>query len=164
MASAKAEKRPIRRLTREIKAMIVTELACFSGPAEIRDLVEKEFGYRITHLSQIIYYDPTSAHTDLSDGWRKLFEVTREKYLKDVGRVPIMHKAYRARQLQKILDIESERKNTVGARDTLKQAAEEEGGVFTNRRELTGAGGKDLPVAALTVEFVQAPGKANADG
>src|SRR5207302_752693 len=118
----------------------------------------------IANPSVITYYDPTTAFgSAVGEKWKQLFEATREQFLNDVGRVPVMNKAYRAHRLQEILDKEMTRENTVGARDTLKQAAEEEGGVFTNRRELTGAGGKDLPIAALTVTFVE-PVKANGSG
>ena len=141
--------------------MIVTMLACYEKPSDVRDMIEKEYGYRITNLSTIVYYDPTTADTEVADEWKALFERTRERYMKDVARVPIMNKAYRAHALQRILDKEMTRENTVGARDTLKQAAEEEGGVFTNRRELTGAGGAPLPVAQLQVTFVE-PAKPNA--
>lgn len=162
MATAATPRPPVRRLTTPMKVLIVTELACYTKPSEVRDLIEKQFGFAPA-ITTIVYYDPTQADVQLGQKWRDLFEKTRKKFLNDVARVPIMNKAYRAHRLQRILDKEIERENTVGARDTLKQAAEEEGGVFTNRRELTGAGGKDLPVAQLTVQFVQ-PSKANVDG
>lgn len=163
MATETAPKKPTR-LTKDMKLMIVTQLAMFAGPSEVRDMIEKEFGYRISSLSAITWYDPTTTFgADCDPKWRALFEATRATYLTDVGCVPIMNRAYRARQLQRALDKEWTRENTVGVRDTLKQAAEEEGGVFTNRRELTGAGGKDLPATVLTVQFVE-PGKANGDG
>jgi hypothetical protein len=164
MATAATPKSPARRLTKEMKIMVVTELACFTAPSDVRDKVEKEFGYRIANLSTLGFYDPTTAQgEELGLKWRQLFEKTRATYLNDVGRVPVMNQAYRAHHLQRALEKEWARENTVGVRDTLKQAAEEEGGVFTNRRELTGAGGKDLPIAALTVTFVE-PGKANGSG
>jgi hypothetical protein len=156
-------RKPPRRLSKDMKIMIVTQLAMYTKPAEVRDMVEKEFGYRIPTINTIVYYDPTQADVELAKEWIVMFNKTRERFLKEVARVPIMNKAYRAHQLQRIHEKEKERENTVGERDTLKQAAEEEGGVFTNRRELTGAGGKDLPVAQLTVQFVQ-PSKANVDG
>jgi hypothetical protein len=119
-------------------------------------MVEKEFGFA-PPLTSCLYYDPTSrADVDLAPKWRQLFETTRASYLTEVSRVPIMHKAYRMHQLQRALEKEWDRENLVGVRETLKQAAEEEGGIFTNRREFTGAGGKDLPIAALTVQFVEA--------
>jgi hypothetical protein len=148
-----------RRLTKEMKVMIVTQLAMFARPSEVRDLVEKEFGYA-PPLTTIDFYDPTRVDTEVSQVWRALFETTRATYMTECARVPITHKAYRFWQLQRALEKEWARENTVGVRDTLKQAAEEEGGIFTNRREFTGAGGKDLPVATLSVQFVEAPGAA----
>jgi hypothetical protein len=147
-----------RRLINDIKVMIVTQLACFTAPAAVRDMVEKEYGFA-PPLTTVLYYDVTTAGSQVAPRWRKLFEKTRETYLAEVSRVPIMHKAYRMWQLQKLLEKEWERSNLVAVLAVLKQAAEEEGGVFTNRRELTGAGGKDLPAAALRVEFVQAAGR-----
>jgi hypothetical protein len=145
------------------KIMIVTQLACMETPSEVRDTIEKEYGIRC-NLSTIVYYDPTTAESRLGDKWKDLFDKTRAKFLTDCGRVPIMHKAYRARMLQKLLDVEIDRKNTVGARETLEQAAKEEGGAFTNKRELTGKDGAPL-AAGMTVRFVRpSDAKGNDDG
>jgi hypothetical protein len=148
---------PRQKLTREMKLMITVQLAMFNTPSKVRDMVQEEYGVKL-RLNTIVYYDPTTADSKVAKEYRDLFEKTREKFITDCARVPIMHKAYRARALQRILDEEFERKNTVGARETLEQAAKEEGGVFTNRRELTGKDGAQLPVAALTVAFVQPGG------
>ncbi len=43
------------------------------------------------------------------------------------------------------------------ASSLLKQAAEEVGGSYTNRRELTGKDGKDLPVPVSPVTIFQLP-------
>jgi hypothetical protein len=147
------------RLTKEIQIMIVTQLACYTRPSDVRDMVEKEFGV-VLPLTTVDYYDPSRVDTNVGPKWRALFAETRKQYMTELARVPIMHKAYRMHQLQRALEKEWSRENTVGVRDTLKQAAEEEGGIFTNRREFTGAGGKDLPAATVTVRFVDAAGQA----
>ncbi len=141
------------RLTKAQKIMIVTELACFEKATVVRDKIKAEFGIELA-VTSIKYYDPTiwGDDHDLAKKWRDMFEVARTKFLKDCARVPVMNKSYRARELQKILDMEIERQNTVGARDTLKQAAEEEGGVFTNRRELTGKDGGPIETLGLNLD------------
>ena len=47
--------------------------------------------------------------------------------------------------------------NMVLASSLLKQAAEEVGGSYTNRRELTGKDGRDLPVPVSPVTIFQLP-------
>lgn len=151
---------PRQKLTREMKARIVTLLAVLTPPSEVRDTLEKEFGVKVP-VTSIVYYDASSSETRLAKEYKDLFNTTREKYFKDVSKIPIAHEAYRLRKLQETLEREETRENTVGVRETLEQAAKEVGGAFTNKRELTGKDGSALVPTALTVNFVK-PGTGNA--
>ena len=151
------------KLTREQKTFIVTHLACMDSPSTVRDDFVKEYGVKLT-LQTIVWYNPeVDVGKQLATEWIDLFERTREQFINDTGRVPIANKAYRMRKLQQILDTELERKNTVGARDTLKQAAEEDGGKFTNKHELTGQNGSPL-MPSLAVTFVDPGTPGGSDG
>lgn len=144
------------KLSTAVKVRIVTMLASFERPSVVRDTIKKEFGVDVG-MTAIVYYDPETSGTQVAKKWCRLFEETRARYIKDAARVPIMQQAYRARKLQRVLDLEEERTNTVGMRETLEQAAKEQGGAFTNKRELSGANGAPVPLE-MTVRFVQPTG------
>jgi hypothetical protein len=140
------------RISKQLRLRITTELACFTTPSEVRDLVKREFGMELS-LSTITHYDGSLPSVDLSKGLREVFTKTRARFLEDCSAIPIANLAYRLRELQKLLEKEKDRENTVGARASLEQAAKEIGGAFTNKQEFTGAGGGPI---GLTVQFVSA--------
>jgi hypothetical protein len=135
-------------LTEDQKVFIVRELACFGSPSDVAAAVKEEFGVEITRM-QVRNYNPTQ--TDVAKKWKALFEATREAFLKDSASIGIAQKVYRLRELQTWYQWAKGKKNAGLAREILKQAAEEEGGAYTNRRELTGKGGKDLAAGVLAV-------------
>jgi Uncharacterized conserved protein (DUF2280) len=77
-----------------------------------------------------------------------LFDSTRKSFIEKVGEIPIAHKAYRLKELQKIYDKQESAKvqNFVEMRNTLEHAAKESGGMFTNQRVLTGKDGGAIAV------------------
>lgn len=136
-------------LTREQQVFIVTELAVYSRPSEVKAMLKARWDIDV-NISTITYYDPTTV-SECAKEWRDLFDEARAICLKHWARVPIMEKSYRARRLQKILDTEEDRGNTVGARETLEQAAKEEGGAYTNRREFTGKDGGPVQTSGVVL-------------
>ncbi|TWB61680.1 hypothetical protein FBZ98_1011025 [Rhizobium sp. ERR 922] len=141
----------------EVKTFIVQSLACFDTPSVVVEAVRKEFGATITRQS-VEGYDPTKkAGSNLAEKWRLLFEETRKTFLEDTASIAISHRAVRLRALQRMAEKAEGQGNMVLASSLLKQAAEEVGGAYTNRREITGKDGKDLPTPVSPVTIFQLP-------
>lgn len=145
------------KLDRDQQTFVVQALACFDSPAVVVASLKKEFGAAISPQA-VECYDPTKkAGRNLSDRWKALFEETRKTFLEDTAAIAISHRAVRLRALQRMADKAETSGNMVLASSLLKQAAEEVGGSYTNRRELTGKDGKDLPVPVSPVTIFQLP-------
>jgi hypothetical protein len=141
------------RLTDEQQGFVVQSLACFDTPAAVAKAIKTEFG--LTFSSQAIEaYDPTkAAGRRLAERWRLLFEETRKAFLEDTAQIAISHRAVRLRALQRMAEKAEGQGNLVLAASLMEQAAKEVGDSYTNRRELTGKGGKDLPAAGAVAIF-----------
>lgn len=145
------------KLRDEVKTFIVTSLACFDTPGVVAEAVKREFGETVTRQA-IECYDPNKrAGSRLSEKWRQLFDETRKAFLEDTSKIGISHRSVRLRALDRMATRAEERGNMVLAKDLLKQAAEEMGNAFTNRREITGKDGKDLPAPVAPVTIFQLP-------
>ncbi|RVG91747.1 DUF2280 domain-containing protein [Sinorhizobium meliloti] len=145
------------KLSEEVKTFIVQSLACFDTPSIVVEAVRKEFGETITRQS-VEGYDPTKkAGSNLAEKWKLLFEETRKTFLEDTATIAISHRAVRLRALQRMAEKAETQGNMVLAASLMKQAAEEVGNAYTNRRELTGKDGKDLPVPVSPVTIFQLP-------
>ncbi|MQU78405.1 hypothetical protein FB009_109178 [Sinorhizobium medicae] len=145
------------KLKDDVKTFIVQSLACFDTPSIVVEAVRKEFGKTITRQS-VEGYDPTKkAGTNLAEKWKLLFEETRKTFLEDTATIAISHRAVRLRALQRMAEKAETQGNMVLAASLMKQAAEEVGNAYTNRRELTGKDGKDLPVPVSPVTIFQLP-------
>lgn len=133
------------------KTLIVTRLACFYAPTEVQDELREVRNVEVT-LSQVQYYDPTQpSSSKLGKRWRVLFEQTRADFRREVERTPIANKAYRLRELQKIIETTRSPKLKMEA---MEQAAKEVGDVYTNRRNVALSGRIDW--AALTDDQIDA--------
>ncbi len=140
-----------------VKTFVVQALACFDSPAVVAKAVKAEFNVLISSQA-VEAYDPTKrAGQKLSQRFRLLFEETRKTFLEDTANIAISHRAVRLRALQRMADKAENQGNMVLASSLLKQAAAEVGGSYTNRRELTGKDGKDLPVPVSPVTIFQLP-------
>ena len=147
-------------LKEPVKIFIVQALACRDTPQEVADIVKQEYGIKIER-SQVALYDPTkAAGKNLSKKFIDLFNETREKFDEGLIDIPITQKFYRLKQYQKHL--EKNARNTVMSLNIMKQAAQDLGGQFTNKQEITGAGGGPLqsenvtPVTATNEQIRQA--------
>lgn len=129
-------------LKEPVKIFIVQALACRDTPQEVAELVKQEFKISIER-SQIAAYDPTKiSGKNLSTKFVDLFNETRKKFDEGLVDIPIANKHFRLRQYDKLLAKNS--KNVVMSLNILKQAAQDLGGQFTNRQELTGKDGEPL--------------------
>jgi hypothetical protein len=129
-------------LKEPVKIFIVQSLACRDTPQEVADQVLQEFGVKIDR-KQCQLYDPTKvAGKNLSKKFVELFNRTRADFDAGLIDIPIANKHYRLKQYQKHL--EKNARNTVMSLNIMKQAAQDLGGQFTNRQEITGKDGKPI--------------------
>ena len=87
---------------------------------------------------QVQFYNPErgGSHKRLAERWRNLFAETRRRYDADVASLPIAKQSYRLSRLQRMSEKAEDAGQTALAADLLKQAAQDRGGLFTNRRRL----------------------------
>lgn len=131
-------------LTGEVKVFIVERLACFEAPTQVQRAVKQEFGVDVS-LPRLTAYDPNKAAGQrLSKPLREVFVSTRKRFLEDTASIPLVHRPYRLRVLQRQLEKADATGNAAMVMQLLEQAAKEVGGMFTNRRELTGKDGSPL--------------------
>jgi len=136
------------RLEEAHKTYVVQQLACFRSPSEVCDLVKEEFGIEIDR-QQVRNYNPLQV--EVAAKWQALFDATRKKFLETQAEIGIAQQSYRLQELQEWYWWAKRKKNAGLAREILEQAAKESGGGFTNRRELTGKDGKELPAPTVNV-------------
>lgn len=129
-------------LKEPVKIFIVQALACRDTPQEVAEQVLQEFGVKVDR-KQCQSYDPTKvAGKNLSKKFIELFNKTRADFDAGLIDIPIAQKYYRLKQYQKHL--EKNARNTVMSLNIMKQAAQDLGGQFTNRQEITGKDGKPI--------------------
>lgn len=141
----------------EVKVFIINALAAFDTPSQVVAQVKEEFGLDLSR--QVVQaHDPTKfAGRQLAAKWRTMFETARKSFLEDVSAIPIANRAARVRALNRMAQRAEKQGNLKLAADLHKQAAEEMGNAYTNRRELTGKDGKDLPAPAAPVAIFALP-------
>lgn len=140
----------------DIQTYIVQALACFDAPSVVAADVKREFGIEITRQNVEVYDPNKRSAKNLAAKWKVLFEETRKAFLEDTSRIGISHRAVRLRALHRMAEKAEGMSNLALAAQLHKQAAEEVGGSFTNRRELTGKDGKDLPAQTAQI-VIQVP-------
>jgi hypothetical protein len=135
-------------LNKKQKVFIVRSLAVFNTPQETVLLVKEEFDLEVSR-QQVETYDPTKrAGKDLSTELKDEFELTRKDFLDTPQNIPIANLSVRLQRLEN--QYQKHGKNRVAALSILKQAAEDVGGKYTNKTELTGAGGGALQSENIT--------------
>jgi hypothetical protein len=146
-----------QKLSPDTQTFIVQSLACFDSPSTVVASVKTEF--EIVVSRQLVeMYDPTKrAGSRLGKRWKELFASTREAFLKDSSTIGITHQIVRLRALDRMAARAESQGNLKLAAELHKQAAEEIGGAYTNRRELTGKDGAPLPAVASAVTIFALP-------
>jgi hypothetical protein len=136
------------KLSEEARTFIVQSLAMFDTPSEVVEAIKEQYGVTIARQS-VQDYDPTIGKKP-AKRWCALFEETRRRFLEETAEIPIANRAVRLRRLQRMAFTAESRRNYPLAAQLLEQAAKETGGIYTNRRELTGRDGAPLiPEASL---------------
>lgn len=146
-------------LKEPVKIFIVQALACRDTPQEVTELVKQEFNVEISR-SQCQSYDPTKySGRNLSKKFVQLFHETRQKFDDGLIDIPIANKYYRLKNYQQ--QLERNKRNTVMTLKILRQAAEDTGGVYTNKQTIdnTSSDGSMTPVPALTPDLAKAIAK-----
>ena len=139
-------------LNKREKIFIVRLLAEFNTPTETVALVKEEFKKEVTR-QQVEGYDPTKrAGRNLSAELKAEFEATRKSFVDQPLNIPVANQVVRLQHLQRIIDRAG--KNTGLIMEALEQVAKEMGGLYTNRKELTGAGGQPLQVQAPVFNII----------
>lgn len=139
-----------KQLSDDIKKFIVKSLAVYETPSDITVSVKEKFNKTITRQG-VQSYDPTKvAGEDLSDDLKTLFFDWRKEFdEKEI--IPVSKKIVRLKKLGRYVEAFENFENYTAAAAVLEQIAKEEGGAFTNRRELTGKGGEPLQIAPVTL-------------
>ncbi|AXY61754.1 DUF2280 domain-containing protein [Acinetobacter sp. WCHAc010052] len=135
-------------LRKEVKLFIVRSLAQFNTPEETAKLVNEEYKNLSVSRQQCERYDPTKrAGKDLSAELKVEFEATRNDFLNKPQNIPIANLSVRLQRLEN--QYQKHWKNRVAALSILKQAAEDMGGKYTNRQEITGKDGESLKTTVV---------------
>jgi hypothetical protein len=134
-------------LTKLEKIFVVERLAMWEEPSEIALAFKEHFGKEIDRRQVWVYNasKPQLAER-MSAEMVALFHEVRKRFREETIDIPIANKAYRLRELQKQLERAKGRKfvNEKQLAEALEQAAKEEGGYYTNKRELSGPEGTPL--------------------
>ncbi|MBE2510548.1 DUF2280 domain-containing protein [Acinetobacter baumannii] len=139
------------RLNKRVKLYIVRSLATYETPSETARGVQEKFGITVTK-QQCEAYDPTKkTGQDLSEEFKTEFYRVRKEMNDNLSAIPIANIAYRLKRLQRFIDHEQFKENPVIVPSLLEQAAKEVGGLYTNRKEITGKDGG--PVQTVNSEI-----------
>lgn len=129
-SSSLAERPRADRLTDHDRTEIVTRLAMYDTPPQIVAALA-ERNVKITRQA-VAKYDPTRSFS-VSARWSTLFYDTRKRWISEIVKEPIAHRAFRLRKLQQIFEDASQRGELSIAASILEQAAKEVGGLYTNK-------------------------------
>lgn len=140
---------PIKRLPDIIKAVIVAKLACFETPTAVAEDIFAEYGVKVAPQVVEGYNPDRYAGRDLSLRWRSVFVATRKQHIEDQARIGTAHRNTRLSKLDRYVQRMEKSGNLVAAAGMLEQIAKEVGDAYTNRRELTGAGGGAIMTQAI---------------
>lgn len=142
------------KLTDEMRAFVVREIAGFSTPGQIAEMVNERFGVQISPQA-VEKYDPEK-NKKLSAKWAEHFKVMRAAWReKTEDMIPLANKFVRLRELTKLA--RRMEKNPLGQAQLIEQIAKEVGNVHSNKREWTGKDGGPMQfedVSAMTPEQV----------
>lgn len=122
----------MEKLPETIKRRIIEHLAAYRTPGKVAELIEMEFGVRLTPR-HVRAYDPTSLQFAAGRRSKEYFETARDRFDRDVAAIPIYYRAYRLHKLEELRKMAMAQGNVRLAMKALKQAAQEVGDIYTNR-------------------------------
>ena len=128
-------------LNSEQQYFIIQCFAAFKSPTEIVEAVKNEFGLTVSR-QQVWNYSPENPA--VAPKWKALFDERRASFIEKLDAHGISHKAYRIAELHDMARRARSSRNYPLAAQLMEQAAKEMGGLYTNKRELTGKDGAPL--------------------
>jgi hypothetical protein len=140
------------RLKHEHKIFLARAAARYMTPTDAAAAFRDEFGSEISKQLAEVYNPERAAGGKLADDLRKVFEEERRRYVEEVEAIPLASQAFRLNELTALYFKAKASKNYGLARDLMEQAAKERGGMFTNRREITGRGGGPIETHAVSLD------------
>lgn len=142
-------------LTPDIKLFIVTQLACFDSPAQVRTAVQERFGVEVTP-QQLQTYDPTTVTGQrMSAKLKEVFKETRERFKTEIQDIPIANQAYRLRVLDRLASRAADKGNAPLTAALLEQAAKEVGDAYTNKQKLEHTGKDGAPLVVAVKQYTR---------
>ena len=127
------------RITKKVKLFIVRMLPEFETPTQASKTVKEIFNVDVSP-QQCEAYDPTKrTGQDLSQELRDKFFEYRRIANEELEAIPVANRRYRLQLLQNL--VEKYPDNPVFIPKWIEQAAKEMGNQYTNKQEITGAGG-----------------------
>ena len=149
-------------LTGAQKFRIIDLNAAYNKPAEVMRVMQEEFPGIKLSKQQVDGYNPDHVNgRNLSAEHIELFHARRKFYRETIEAVPLSSPAYRLRVLQKIVDDPMQQMNARLMLDIVETVEKIEGGLFTNRRELSGPEGGSIPVSMFGSALDKIFGDAN---
>lgn len=145
------------RLPDEVRQFIVTQLACYERIADVRRAAADAFpdlpeGVRIDD-NRVRALDPTQARgQEMSPALKKLFWKVRNRFDKLAEEKLVGSLRHRLGVYDTVVARALSKGNEQIALQALKQAAQDKGGVFTNRRELSGPKGGPVETVSMSIE------------
>lgn len=118
-----------------VKGFIVKRLAAFESPSEVAAAVKEEFDGLEVSRQRVQFYDPTVGKPPAAK-WCKLFREAREAFINDIDGIPLAHRSYRLRELQKLLKSATVQRNPVLMKELIVEAEKIQGDLYTNRRKV----------------------------
>lgn len=147
----------VKPLPEKVKRFIVQQLACYERPSDARRAALEAFtdlpaGVEVTD-NRVRSCDPTTARgAGLSKALTELFWKTRRGFDEQAELVLVGQLRHRLGLYNAIATRALNKGNEQLALQSLKQAAQDAGGVFTNRRELTGAKGGPVETVSMSLD------------
>lgn len=133
------------KLSEEVQQFIVQAHACYRKTSLIRKDLKAEFDLDVPRQNILFYNPERGAKTKpLSQKWKDIFYATRKDFIEGKVRVGIASQTYRLSVYQRAADFYEEHGQFALAAEMAEKAAKETGGAYTNKREVTGEGGKPL--------------------
>jgi hypothetical protein len=137
------------KFSKQHKPFVVQCNARFMSPSEVTEAVQQTFDLSITR--QIVEaYDPTKVTgKNLSANLKSLYYETQREFISDLASIDVSHQAFRLRLLSEaIRQLKAKpHPNWILIAQLAEQAAKERGGMFTNKREISGPDGGAIPVS-----------------
>ena len=138
-----------KKLSLDAKTYIVRALACRERPTDILAHLQEHFDVSVDRKA-LSHYDPR-LNDKLDADLKKLYEKESSDFWAEKNFEPINSLNFRQRLRMELF--EQAGRNLKLKLEILEQAAKDEGGLYSNRREVTGAEG--APLVPFNVENVK---------